>query len=168
MVRRGHSADRPTDNKKTEIYYIAPNGKKLKNINEIRPYLQEGLDLAMFTFDREPIGGGLGPTEEIIRTTRGSGYGPRRANFLDLGEPDPTLGFGKRIIKPKMPKGASPPPPATQKQKVIFRTIFFEPFCNIKCSLCRQLHRWPLNEQNPMLNRNQLLKHRKRQKPSEF
>lgn len=95
---------------KGEVYYITPNGKKVRTKLEILTYLSgSDLDVNDFTFTREALG--VGPEDEIIRMAKLHTPNPRKpVNFLDLGEPDPTLGFGKRIPKPKMPKGASPPP----------------------------------------------------------
>lgn len=95
---------------KAEVYYITPYGKKLRTKVEIQGHLQEGLDVTMFSFTRVALG--LGPDQETVRTAKPKHLAAtkRPTNFLDLGEPDPMFGFGKRIPKPKMPKGASPPP----------------------------------------------------------
>lgn len=114
VVYRSQMPDTRTKSDKAEVYYItpAPESKKLRTKNEIILHLSDGLDVNMFTFSKEPLGGG--PDEEIVRSAKA--YTPhtqRRTvpNFLDVsGEADPSLGFGKRIPKPKMPKGASPPP----------------------------------------------------------
>lgn len=101
-------------NKGGDVYYIAPSGKKCRSRVEIVPFLtsDDGLDVNDFYWTREPLG--LSPEHEIIRSAKPQiPVVKKPVNFLDLAEPDPTLGFGKRIPKPKMPKGASPPPPST-------------------------------------------------------
>lgn len=106
-------------NKGGDVYYIAPSGKKCRSRVEILPLLtsDDGLDINDFFWSREPIG--LCPELEIIRSAKPQTQLVKKpVNFLDLAEPDPTLGFGKRIPKPKMPKGASPPPSSSHKAKV--------------------------------------------------
>lgn len=93
---------------KGDVYYITPSGKKLRTRNEILHHLHDDLTLANFTFVKEPIG--MTPEQEIIRSAKLQTPTVRRSNPIDT-VPDPTLGIGKRIPKPKAPKGASPPPP---------------------------------------------------------
>lgn len=110
LVYRAHNDVHRKQYDKAEVYYITPGNKKLRTRADILMNLTEGLDANDFTFAREPIG--MSAEEEIIRSaklqTPSSKHRP--VNFLDLGEADPMLGFGKRVPKPKMPKGASPPP----------------------------------------------------------
>lgn len=103
---------------KAEVYYITPAGKKLRTKVEIQGHLQEGLDVTMFSFTRIALG--MGPDQETVRTAKPkhSAAHRRPPNFLDIGEPDPLFGFGKRVPKPKMPKGASPPPSHHQSPSV--------------------------------------------------
>lgn len=110
LVYRSQMTDTRTKSDKAEVYYITPTGKKLRTKNEIQLYLEDGLDLNMFTFTKEPLG--ASQDDEIVRSAKPyTAHNPRKVpNFLDLGEPDPALGFGKRVPKPKMPKGVSPPP----------------------------------------------------------
>lgn len=112
---------------KGEVYYHTPNGKKLRTKAEIMVYLRtdEDLDIADFTFSKERIG--MPPEQEIVRSAKiqTPSQKSRPTNFLDLGSPDPALGFGKRIPKPKMPKGASPPPTSANKSRVSFMIYFF-------------------------------------------
>lgn len=101
---------------KGEVYYISPAGRKCRTkldiISQLLP--DGGLDVNDFLFIREGLG--MGPDEETVRVAKPQTPNHRRpVNFLDLGEPDPTLGFGKRVPKPKMPKGASPPPSKQQR-----------------------------------------------------
>ncbi|XP_058459203.1 uncharacterized protein LOC131435391 isoform X1 [Malaya genurostris] len=96
---------------KGEVYYITPAGKKLRTRNDIVMALHDGLTLDNFTFIKDPVGGS--PDEEIIRSAKSYGSTPRRSlNSLPVPEPLPDNNLGKRIPKPKMPKGASPPPSA--------------------------------------------------------
>ncbi len=94
---------------KAEVYYITPGGKKLRTKNEIQLHITDGLDLTMFTFSKEKLNVG---DAEIVRNAKP--YTPqnqRKAPVpVDLGDIEHGLGIGKRIPKPKMPKGASPPP----------------------------------------------------------
>lgn len=115
LVLRSQSAT----NKGGDVYYIAPSGKKCRSRVEILPLLtsDDGLDINDFYWSREPLG--LSPELEIIRNAKPQTPMVKKpVNFLDLAEPDPTLGFGKRIPKPKMPKGASPPPSSSHKARV--------------------------------------------------
>lgn len=111
LVYRSQMPDTRTKSDKAEVYYITPEGKKLRTKNEIQLHLSDGLDVNMFTFTKEPLGASV--ENEIVRSAKA--YTPHTQrkvvpNFLDIGESDPSLGFGKRVPKPKMPKGASPPP----------------------------------------------------------
>lgn len=112
LVYRSQMADSRTKSDKAEVYYITPEGKKLRTKSEIQACLTDGLDLNMFTFAKDPLG--VGQDYEIVRSAKSYTQQTQRKapvqNFLDLGEADPSLGFGKRVPKPKMPKGASPPP----------------------------------------------------------
>ncbi|XP_019534146.2 uncharacterized protein LOC109405485 isoform X2 [Aedes albopictus] len=99
---------------KGEVYYITPSGKKLRTRNDIVMALQDGLTMDNFTFIKDPVGGS--PDEEIIRSAKSYGTTPRRSvNSVapPVLESSSDNSLGKRIPKPKMPKGASPPPPAS-------------------------------------------------------
>lgn len=93
---------------KGEVYYITPSGKKLRTRHEIQNNLHDDLTINNFTLVKEAIG--AGPDDEIIRPAKYYNYS-RRSN-LDpvIAEASPPV-LGKRVPKPKMPKGASPPPP---------------------------------------------------------
>lgn len=109
LVYRAHNDVHRKQYDKGEVYYITPAGKKLRTKNEILMNLTEGLDANDFTFTREALG--MGPDEEIIRSAKMHSAGKHRpVNFLDLSDADPTMGFGKRVPKPKGPKGSSPTP----------------------------------------------------------
>lgn len=111
MFRANLDSKQKVDNK-GEVYYHTPNGKKLRTKAEIVQYLRkdQALDIGDFTFAKDSIG--MPPDQEIVRSAKIQTPSQRNkpVNFLDIGTPDPSLGFGKRVPKPKMPKGASPPP----------------------------------------------------------
>jgi hypothetical protein len=95
---------------KGEVYYITPNGKKLRTRHEIQTHLHDDLTINNFTLVKEAIG--AGPDDEIIRPAKYYNYA-RRSNV------DPVISdtsqqplLGKRIPKPKMRFGSSPPPPS--------------------------------------------------------
>jgi Methyl-CpG binding domain len=92
---------------KGEVYYITPTGKKLRTRHEIMNNLHDDLTINNFTLAKEAIG--AAPDDEIIRPAKIYNYS-RRSN-LDpvIADATPPL-LGKRVPKPKMPKGASPPP----------------------------------------------------------
>ena len=96
---------------KGEVYYITPNGKKLRTRHEIQSHLHDDLTINNFTLVKEAIG--AGPDDEIIRPAKYYNYA-RRSNVdpvISDGNQQPLL--GKRIPKPKMRFGSSPPPPST-------------------------------------------------------
>ncbi|XP_055535297.1 uncharacterized protein LOC129724426 isoform X1 [Wyeomyia smithii] len=99
---------------KGEVYYITPAGKKLRTRNDIVMALHDGLTMDNFTFVKDPVGGSR--DEEIIRSAKTYGSTPRRsltsASVLDV-PPIAENNLGKRIPKPKMPKGSSPTPPSS-------------------------------------------------------
>ncbi|XP_050093649.1 uncharacterized protein LOC126576427 isoform X1 [Anopheles aquasalis] len=88
---------------KGEVYYITPQGKKLRTRNDIVSALHDDLTMDNFTFVKEPVGGN--PDEETIRSAKSYGNPPKRSM-------DSSADLGKRVPKPKMPKGASPTPPS--------------------------------------------------------
>lgn len=162
-------------NKGGDVYYIAPLGKKCRSRVEILPLLtsEDGLDINDFYWSREPLG--LSAEFEIIRSAKPQTPMVKKpVNFLDLAEPDPTLGFGKRIPKPKMPKGASPPPSA-HKTRVrcllqMLLTILFFFFTYIGFTF-NSNHRNSkflklLRNQNPFLKLTTNQKFRRHLKPS--
>lgn len=160
-------------NKGGDVYYIAPLGKKCRSRVEILPLLtpDDGLDINDFYWTREPLG--LSPEHEIIRSAKPQTPMVKKpVNFLDLAEPDPTLGFGKRIPKPKMPKGASPPPSTAHKAKVrcclqilVNCLTYIYSFICISSHNNHQYLKLQRNQnQSPKLTTNQ--RHRRHQKPS--
>jgi Methyl-CpG binding domain len=98
---------------KGEVYYITPTGKKLRTRHEIMNNLHDDLTINNFTLVKEAIG--ANPDDEIIRPAKFYNYS-RRSNIDPVVADQATPPLGKRVPKPKMPKGASPPPtnfPAT-------------------------------------------------------
>lgn len=111
LVYRAHLDGNSKD--KGEVYYITPAGKKLRTRNDIVMALHDGLTMDNFTFMKDPVGGS--PDEEIIRSAKSYGAAPRRSigsASAPAADPITDNTLGKRIPKPKMPKGASPPPPS--------------------------------------------------------
>lgn len=94
---------------KGEVYYITPAGKKLRTRNEIYNHLPRDGILSMehFTFSKESLG--VSSEFELIRSAKLSSSTIRRTNF-DMTLDVSATSMGKRIPKPKAPKGASPPP----------------------------------------------------------
>ncbi|XP_059607832.1 uncharacterized protein LOC132255720 isoform X2 [Phlebotomus argentipes] len=94
---------------KGEVYYFTPTSKKLRTRTEIQQNLTHDLTLDNFTFVKEPLG--LGPEYEIIRNAKSNAATMKRASMAS-GEATPSQDspLGKRIPKPKGPKGGSPPP----------------------------------------------------------
>ena len=119
LVFRANLESKQKVENKGEVYYHAPNGKKLRTKAEIMAFLRpsDDLDIGDFTFAKEAIGAPA--DQEIVRSAKvhTPSVRSRSSNFLDLGSADPALGFGKRVPKPKMPKGASPPPPTYVSNK---------------------------------------------------
>lgn len=100
-------ADPSMSKEKGEVYYITPSGKKLRTRHEIMNNLHDDLTINNFTLVKEAIG--APPDDEIIRPAKFYNYN-RRSNIdpvIAEATPPP---LGKRVPKPKMPKGASPPP----------------------------------------------------------
>lgn len=97
---------------KGEVYYHTPNGKKLRTKADIVAYLRkdQDLDIGDFTFAKESIG--MPPDQEIVRNAKIQTPAQRHRASLPMDTPSPELVLGKRVPKPKMPKGASPPPPS--------------------------------------------------------
>lgn len=126
----------PTMSKeKGEVYYITPTGKKLRTRHEIQNNLHDDLTINNFTLVKEAIG--AGPEDEIIRPAKYYNYS-RRSN-LDpvIAEASPPV-LGKRVPKPKMPKGASPPPaniPGTPTLSNVSQPPVFSPNPNRSFSM---------------------------------
>ncbi|XP_055902615.1 uncharacterized protein LOC129938845 isoform X2 [Eupeodes corollae] len=88
---------------KADIYFIAPSGKKTRSRNEISALLEGDLTIEHFCFAKEPLG--AGPELEIVRSAK-----PTNRQTAEAVSTPTNTSSGKRISKPKAPKGASPPP----------------------------------------------------------
>lgn len=87
---------------KGDVYYITPQGRKLRTRNEIQNNLTPGLTMDNFSLSKVPLY--LGPDYEIVRSAKMK----TTVKVPSPREISPVL--GKRIPKPKAPKGASPTP----------------------------------------------------------
>lgn len=110
FVLRANVDSKTKADNKGEVYYHTPNGKKLRSKSEIQAELKNdaNLDIGDFTFAKETIG--MTPEQEIVRSAKVQTVPQRKPPPLPVEVPEV---LGKRIRKPKMPKGASPPPPST-------------------------------------------------------
>ncbi|XP_031632662.1 uncharacterized protein LOC116346640 isoform X3 [Contarinia nasturtii] len=112
VFRANMSAIQKSDNK-GEVYYHSPSGKKLRTKNEIMKELvtlkESNLDIGDFTFAKESVG--MPPEQEIVRSAKVQTPSQKRQPVPVPESTTPEI-LGKRIPKPKMPKGASPPPPS--------------------------------------------------------
>lgn len=108
LVFRANVDNKQKLENKGEVYYHSPSGKKLRSKGEIQTELRDlkdqKLDIGDFTFAKESIG--MPPDLEIVRKAKIQTPSQRKQ---PVPEPVPDV-LGKRIPKPKMPKGASPPP----------------------------------------------------------
>lgn len=93
---------------KGDVYYITPMGRKLRTRNEIQANLTPGLTMDNFSLSKVPLY--LGPEYEIVRSAKMKTVvkvpSPREISPL----------LGKRVPKPKAPKGASPTPMSSAYQ----------------------------------------------------
>lgn len=109
-----------------EVYYHSPSGKKLRTksdiVAELRALKVQNLDIGDFTFAKESVG--MPPDQEIVRSAKVQTPSQKRQS-LALPEPiQPPEVLGKRIPKPKMPKGASPPPLSMGNKSRVSRKLF--------------------------------------------
>lgn len=102
-----YRANMETSKDKADVYFITPGGKKLRTRSDIAPLLEGDLTLDHFSFAREPLG--VSPELELVRSAKPSHRSSVAAATLAAAIPAPSHP-GKRISKPKVPKGASPPP----------------------------------------------------------
>lgn len=116
LVFRANIENKQKLENKGEVYYHSPSGKKLRSKNEIMNELKDlketKLDIGDFTFAKESIG--MPPELEIVRKAKIQTPSQRKQPTV-YPDPVPDV-LGKRIPKPKMPKGASPPPPSTSNK----------------------------------------------------
>lgn len=111
LVFRANVDNKQKLENKGEVYYHSPSGKKLRSKGEIQSELRDlkdqKLDIGDFTFAKESIG--MPPDMEIVRKAKIQTPSQRKQ---PISEAVPDV-LGKRVPKPKMPKGASPPPPSS-------------------------------------------------------
>uniref|UniRef100_A0A1A9WZD5 MBD domain-containing protein n=1 Tax=Glossina brevipalpis TaxID=37001 RepID=A0A1A9WZD5_9MUSC len=100
---------------KADVYFISPAGKKLRARSDIAPLLEGDLTIDHFCFVREPLG--AGPELETVRSAKPSSRASVTAATLAAAPSPPNI--GKRISKPKGPKGASPPPQGWTPSKAL-------------------------------------------------
>ncbi|XP_013115067.2 uncharacterized protein LOC106092694 isoform X2 [Stomoxys calcitrans] len=100
---------------KADVYFISPAGKKMRTRNEIIPLLEGDLTIDHFCFIREPLG--AAPDFEIVRSAKPSSRSSVATATL-AAAPSPPI-VGKRVSKPKGPKGASPPPQGWTPSKAL-------------------------------------------------
>ncbi|XP_065362708.1 uncharacterized protein LOC135956224 isoform X2 [Calliphora vicina] len=100
---------------KADVYFISPAGKKLRGRSEIIPLLEGDLTIEHFCFTREPLG--AGPEVETVRSAKPSSRASVTAATLAAAPTPPNI--GKRVSKPKGPKGASPPPQGWTPSKAL-------------------------------------------------
>lgn len=122
VFRANMSSTQKSDNR-GEVYYHSPSGKKLRTKNEILSELRilkdQNLDIGDFSFAKESIG--MSAEQEIVRSAKIQTPSQKRQPIAPPETvPTPEV-MGKRIPKPKLPKGASPPPPSnSNKSRVSF------------------------------------------------
>lgn len=126
VVFRANLSSATKSDNRGEVYYHSPSGKKLRTKNdilsELRALKDQNLDIGEFSFAKESIG--MPPEQEIVRSAKIQTPSLKRQS-IGLTETIPTPEvMGKRIPKPKLPKGASPPPPNnSNKSRVSFIEI---------------------------------------------
>ncbi|XP_070074335.1 serine/arginine repetitive matrix protein 2 isoform X2 [Drosophila takahashii] len=89
-----------------DVFFIAPNGRKLRSREDIVPMLKGELTIEHFCFQRQAQE--AGPEFELVRRATPSSV-QRRKSQQAVAQPAPLPVTGKRVSKPKVPKGASPP-----------------------------------------------------------
>lgn len=113
VVFRANMTNVKSDNR-GEVYYHSPSGKKLRTKNEILSELRvlrdQNLDIGDFSFAKESIG--MPPEQEIVRSAKIQTPSQKRQPTVVPDALSTPEIIGKRIPKPKLPKGASPPPPS--------------------------------------------------------
>lgn len=126
VVFRANPQNTPKSDNRGEVYYHSPSGKKLRTkadiIAELRALKVQNLDIADFSFAKESVG--MPADLEIVRMAKVQTPSQKRQT---LAQPEPVQLpeiLGKRIPKPKMPKGASPPPPSPANKSRVSRNIF--------------------------------------------
>lgn len=125
VFRANMQSNQKSDNR-GEVYYHSPSGKKLRTkaeiLTELRVLKDQNLDIGDFSFAKESVG--MPPEQEIVRSAKLQTPAQKRqpANQPEIVSTPEVL--GKRIPKPKMPKGASPPPPSILNKSRVSFTSF--------------------------------------------
>lgn len=125
VFRANMQPNQKSDNR-GEVYYHSPSGKKLRTkaeiLTEMRILKDQNLDIGDFTFAKESVG--MPPELEIVRSAKIQTPSQKRQSIATVETiPTPEV-LGKRIPKPKMPKGASPPPPSSANKSRVCLTYF--------------------------------------------
>lgn len=95
---------RGNPNRRTgDVFFISPCGRKMRSREEILPLLEGDLTIENFCFQRQAQE--AGPKYELVRRATPS---VQRSRLHETGQEHPSV-TGKRVPKPKVPKGASPP-----------------------------------------------------------
>lgn len=130
VVFRANLTSAHKSDNRGEVYYHSPSGKKLRTksdiISELRALKVQNLDIGDFTFAKESVG--MPPEQEIVRSAKVQTPSQKRQSLAQPEPIQPPEVLGKRKPKPKMPKGASPPPPSTaNKSRVSHKSdcVFF-------------------------------------------
>ncbi|KAI8034486.1 hypothetical protein M5D96_012760 [Drosophila gunungcola] len=93
-----------------DVFFIAPNGRKLRSREDIVPLLTGELTIEHFCFQR--LAQGAPPEHELVRRATPSNAMLRKIKQQAVAQSEPAAPLpitGKRVSKPKLPKGASPP-----------------------------------------------------------
>ncbi|KAH8245114.1 hypothetical protein KR032_004895 [Drosophila birchii] len=91
-----------------DVFFISPSGRKLRSREDIIPLLEGDLTIQNFCFQRVPQD--AGPEHELVRRATPSVYRSKQNEAAgQLNQPQEPAVTGKRVSKPKVPKGASPP-----------------------------------------------------------
>ncbi|XP_017052204.1 uncharacterized protein LOC108095567 isoform X2 [Drosophila ficusphila] len=90
-----------------DVFFIAPNGRKLRSREDIVPLLKGDLTIEHFCFQR--LAQEAGPEFELVRRAVPGNVSHRKSLQLHQDKLATQLVTGKRVSKPKVPKGASPP-----------------------------------------------------------
>lgn len=114
VFRANPQATQKSDNR-GEVYYHSPSGKKLRTksdiIAELRALKVQNLEIGDFTFAKESVG--MPADQEIVRSAKIQTPSQKRQSLAQPEPIHPPEVLGKRTPKPKLPKGASPPPLST-------------------------------------------------------
>lgn len=126
VVFRANMQNVKSDNR-GEVYYHSPSGKKLRTkaeiVTELRVLKDQNLDIGDFTFAKESVG--MPSEQEIVRSAKIQTSSQKRQSMAMTETVQSPEILGKRVPKPKMPKGASPPPPTTAHKSRVSKNCIF-------------------------------------------